>query len=126
MLELVTPQVRGIIWLTDKPIQQLPKHFAELDYLFDGIISKKIASDESEAGVYEKNFFSGKSFDKDLVLIQIWGSDTNKITKELLDAVSLVPAREDGTKILVLGEKASQFPEKSFKSKFKTKYQILT
>ncbi len=126
MLDLVTAQVRGIIWLTDKPIRELPKYFTDLDYLFDGIISKKISNDESELGVFEKNLFSGKSFDKDLLLIQFWGSDANKISKELLDAVSLVPTAHEGATILVLGEKSSQFPEKSFKSKFKIKYQILT
>ena len=127
MLNQITSQVRGIVWLTGKPLAEHPIHFQDLDYLFDGIISKKVAGEEENTQpVFEKNLFSGKSFDKDLVLIQLWGNDSTKLNKELIEALNLVPSKEDGSKIVVLGEEASKFPEKNYKAKFKMKYEILT
>lgn len=125
ILDQITSQTRGIVWLTSKPLAELPKHFEDLDYLFDGIISKKISQLDVIDQHFEKNLFSGKSFEKDLLLIQLWGTDSAKLNKELIEALALVPAKDDGSKIIVLGEEASKFPEKNFKAKFKMKYQIL-
>jgi len=125
ILDQITSQIRGIVWLTSKPLAALPKHFEDLDYLFDGIISKKISQYEVSEQHFEKNLFSGKSFEKDLLLIQLWGIDSTKLNKELLEALALVPGKDDGSKIIVLGEEASKFPEKNFKAKFKMKYHIL-
>lgn len=122
MLEKVTFDVRGIVWLTDKPLGQIPQHFKDLDYLFDGLIAQKISNTPKVPDNFEKNLFSGQSFNHDLLLIQIWSEDNSKLTKELTDALELIPGKNDNAKVIVMGENAKQFSEKTFKKKLNIKF----
>lgn len=117
MLVKVNSDVRGIVWLTDKPLSQFPMFFNDLDYLFDGLIAKHVANFPNENAKFEKNVFSGQSFNRDLVLIHIWDEDKARLEKELAGALALIPAKEEHPHVLVIGENAESFPEKALKKK---------
>lgn len=122
MLDQINQDVRGIIWISDKPLSSIPTHFKELDYLFDGLIAKKVSEGSSSEENFEKNIFSGKSFDHDLVLFQFFGDDSARIQKELSPLLQLVPGKNDNAKVVILGAQNSKFNEKSLKNSFTLRF----
>lgn len=124
MLDQVTYDIRGIVWLTDRPLAKFPEHFKELDYLFDGLIAQHVSHLPKEETKFEKNIFTGQSFNRPLVLIQMWNEDKAKLEKELSDALVLIPGKGEHPQVLVLGESANSFPEKSLKKKHDLRFQL--
>jgi len=61
----IKPQVIGIFWITDTSLMDIPRHFGELDYLLDGLLTgyiKRKQEMESIPTSEPKNFFVTESF----------------------------------------------------------------
>tara|TARA_R110000868_G_scaffold99515_2_gene273779 strand:+ start:3174 stop:3551 length:378 start_codon:yes stop_codon:yes gene_type:complete len=122
MLDHINQDVRGIIWISDKPLAQIPTHFKELDYLFDGLIANKISHSVASEDQFEKNIFSGKSFDHDLIMFQFYSDDTTRIQKELTELLQLVPGKNDNAKVVILGAENTKLNEKALKNSYSLKF----
>src|SRR5690606_14326236 len=117
-------EIRAILWLSEKPLTSDLPHFNELDYLFDGLLSHhvKLRKNITE---YEKNIFSGRSFNRDLLLIQLAGKDKTKIEKDLEQTLALIPGKGEHPHVLVCGDQAKNFNLNSFKKKFDLRFELL-
>lgn len=60
----LTPDISGIFWFTEENINQRPGNFNDLDYIFDGLLSKNLSDKE---GTLPSLFFT-KSFSKKVFL----------------------------------------------------------
>ncbi len=100
--------IRAILWLSEKPLTQRPEGLGELDHLFDGLISRHIANQTSASATSEKNIFGGKSFDRDLILIQLWDQDTNKMDQQIKGCLELVARKEEQAKVLLISPQARE------------------
>lgn len=118
MLDLITHEVRGIIWLTDKPLANFPSCFQELNYLFDGLIGQHVANASHGSLGSEKNVFIGRSFDRDIVLIQIYGFEKTERLKILHDTVPIIPGQSEHANVLLIAKEDSSQLAKDLKKKF--------
>lgn len=98
----VLSEVRGILWITENPLNHLPSGTEELDHLFDGLIHHHIANHKIIDATIEKNIFTCSSFGRDLVLIQLWSNDQKLIEQEIAKCLALVPGKSDHPSVLVI------------------------
>ena len=124
LLEKVTHEVRAILWISENPLSSDLKFFNELDYLFDGLLSHHLKL-RTETTDYEKNIFSGRSFNRDLLLIQLYGKDKQKLEKDLEQSLALIPGRTEHPHVLVCGEQAKNFNLNTYKKKFDLRFDLL-
>lgn len=125
MLSKVNSEVRGIVWLTDKPLSEFPTHFNELDYLFDGLIAEHVDKYPHQSNGIEKNIFVGQSFNRDLILIQLCSNDKSMIEKELEQLLKLVPGKGEHAHVLMIGEHAKTISTNQFKKKLDLRFELL-
>lgn len=94
LLSLVTPDCRGIIWFTKKPINFDSKKYKDIDYLANGLLTSTLTNlDQSPSRMVVSESF-GKSFF--IFLVQEINS------KELESFVSYVSAQLKGEDNLLL------------------------
>ena len=62
----IGPQVLGVLWISEAPLEKFPKAFLEMDYLLDGLLTHHLqdlqAASATNSADHEKNFFLSTSF----------------------------------------------------------------
>lgn len=102
LIDLVTPEVMGVFWITKSPLRRSLAGFDQLNYLFDGLISQFVASEE----VSEKraNIFFTENFNQTIFLahLNISGISHSEIAGEIDEQIALIQANAKGRKRLLV------------------------
>jgi hypothetical protein len=86
ILDLISPDVEAIFWMTEEKLNRELKYFDEINYLFDGLISETLFDEEKK--VETNLIFFTKNFGHDLKLFHLHGKDIQSGTiDELLATV---------------------------------------
>jgi hypothetical protein len=62
---LIGPQVLGVLWISEAPLEKFPKAFLEMDYFLDGLLThhlQKLSAANHHPADHEKNYFLSTSF----------------------------------------------------------------
>ena len=62
---LIGPQVLGVLWISELPLERFPKAFLEMDYFLDGLLThhlQNLPANQNANSDHEKNFFLSTSF----------------------------------------------------------------
>ena len=119
----LTPQTLGVLWLTNGQMAFENKPFVQLDYLFDGVLTKFLNDNEM---ANNSSFFIGNQFGKPFFLGQ---SDYNdeKFESSLAGFLTLMkPKAEERQKILVINHEKSAFPVGILKKFSNFKFEHVT
>lgn len=109
LTKLISPEVTGIIWPTEKGLKEFPEPFFDLDYFMDGIIKKYVNNDYVDQN---NNIFYANSFESQIFLANIKISkDLNEVMKNIL--LSLLPKKQSKHNILII------WPDSKLKNQFK-------
>lgn len=94
----LSPDLQIIIWISNKPLNQSPEYFQELDYFFDQLLSELVLNQQNPA--QEMNFIMGPQFGAPLYLLHAYGEKSQKH----IDAMLPLLPKDLSHKILYLGE----------------------
>lgn len=84
LLKSVTQDVAGIIWISADPLSRETLHFNELDYLLDGLISRRLLENvESNSNT---NLLLSKSFGEHFFVLHTCQNDV-----QLSNELDLIP-----------------------------------
>jgi hypothetical protein len=89
LLKGIHRDVKGILWLSDSPLHEFPEHYFELDYLFDGILSKftmQFSKDQQQS----LSFFKAEQFDNPIYLIHTSESEIGP--QQINDFMQTIPS----------------------------------
>ncbi len=106
ILDQFTPDILGIFWITDTKLDRNQDGFNDFNYLFDGLISQYIYSQESKSDQHAHIFFTN-NYEQKIFLAHLATKDLakSKIAGDIDEQVSLVqnllPARKT---ILILDQ----------------------
>lgn len=84
LLKSITQDVAGIIWISAEPLSKDTLYFNELDYLLDGLISRKIIKDSEFT--QSTSLLLSKSFGELFFIIHTCQSDV-----QLQSELDLIP-----------------------------------
>lgn len=77
VLDLFTPDVLGVLWITNEELNRDLPAFSEFNYLFDGLISQYLYGQVEDKHLERKNTFFTKNFNKLVFLVHSkFGSNT--------------------------------------------------
>jgi len=71
VIDQFTPNIRGILWITQEQLSQNLMGFNEFNYLFDGLLSQFIYGQIENQALLNTNIFFTQNFDKTLFLAHI-------------------------------------------------------
>ncbi|EQC50154.1 hypothetical protein M899_2844 [Bacteriovorax sp. BSW11_IV] len=87
----LTPDLAGLIWITDEKLLDRPNGFNELDYFFDGLLTQFAA--QPEVPSFKTTFFSTESFGNDFSLTHLQPGE-EKIEKDLENIMGLLHKKD--------------------------------
>jgi hypothetical protein len=118
----ISPNVAGIIWLTDKKITLETKGLYELNYLFNGLLIKSIINREDSNN--KDFFFISTSFGKNFFLSQITLTENDPL-KSLEQHLSLMESSvTDKDKIFIFTDSNEDMAQ-NYQKKISKKYQAI-
>ena len=105
LTEVITPDYLGIIWVTKEKLNEKPKIYKEIDYLFDGLITRSL----TKSSPTKKSLYMGKSYGHPFFLAHFEenNSDFNKDMEETIKMVSKL--KTNSKNILVISEQKFNF-----------------
>ncbi len=71
VIDQFTPDVRGVLWITQEELSQTLLGFDELNYLFDGLLSQFIYGQVVNQVLLNANIFFTQNFNQTLFLAHI-------------------------------------------------------
>lgn len=98
----LTPNLAGLVWITNEELSERPNGFNELDYFFDGLLthfSKNPLNDQSQR--FNKTFFSTEAFGKAFSLTHLKVTD-EKIEKELDAIFNVLHVNQKGSRKIAI------------------------
>ncbi|RLA61898.1 MAG: hypothetical protein DRQ89_10380 [Epsilonproteobacteria bacterium] len=105
LTEAITPEYLGIIWVTKDQLLEKPEKFDQIDYLFNGLITKSMAQNSSG----KKGLFMGNSFGHPFFLAH-FKEDAPNFEKEMNEAMEMIyKLGLKSNKVLVISEKKFNF-----------------
>jgi hypothetical protein len=110
LTEVITPEFLGIIWVTKDQINKKPNLFKDIDYLFDGLITRSIDQNPPE----KKSLYMGKSYGHPFFLAH-FEEDNPEFNKDIEKTLQMLSGPNTKPKnILVISDRKFNF--KSFKN----------
>lgn len=110
LTEVITPEYLGIIWVTKDHINKRPNLFKDIDYLFDGLITRSIDQNPPE----KKALYMGKSYGHPFFLAH-FEEDNPAFKKDIEETLQMLAGLNTNSKnILVISDRKFKF--KSFKN----------
>lgn len=108
--EIITPEYLGIIWVTHNSLNSRPPHYDNIDYFFDGLLTKTV----NQPTDHKTAFFLGKSFGKPFFLAHF--EENNPVIKQEVENTLKMAQKikSRSKKILVISDK-----HLNLKNKFK-------
>src|SRR3990172_5685333 len=98
--DILTKEYLGIIWTTEEPLEKRPHPFFNLDYFFNGLISKFISNGKKDKG---PSLMFSSSFGHPFFLAHIQANDSDK-KKSLSEIMDLVAVKNGPyNRILIIG-----------------------
>jgi hypothetical protein len=73
--DFITNDFAGVVWFSIEPLSEKPPLFSSFDYFFDGLLFKKINTQETSVTNYQ-TFFT-KHFNQDFVLAHLDANNSN-------------------------------------------------
>jgi len=103
VIDLFTPDVLGVLWITEQELSRDLLAFSEFNYLFDGLISQYLYGQQVEEKHLErKNTFFTKNFNKLVFLVHTkLGPNSKDALFEHIDILHYNQT-EERRKILIL------------------------
>jgi hypothetical protein len=103
VIDLFTPDVLGVLWITEQELSRELPAFSEFNYLFDGLISQYLYGQQVEDKHLErKNTFFTKNFNKLVFLVHTkFGTNSKDALFEHIDILHYNQT-EERRKILLL------------------------
>jgi hypothetical protein len=102
VLDLFTPDVLGVLWITNEELNRDLPAFSEFNYLFDGLISQYLYGQVEDKHLERKNTFFTKNFNKLVFLVHSkFSSETKTELFEHMDILHYNQT-EERRKILIL------------------------
>jgi hypothetical protein len=102
VLDLFTPDVLGVLWITNEELNRDLPAFSEFNYLFDGLISQYLYGQVEDKHLERKNTFFTKNFNKLVFLVHSkLGSETKNELFEHMDILHYNQT-EERRKVLIL------------------------
>ena len=99
LIKAIGPETSAILWITNESFEEQKNSelFFELDYLFDGLLSKYCQSSKVNDG---KAFFSTPSFDKTLFLGLVCFKNSN-FNNEFSDILDIMNQQNSENKFII-------------------------
>lgn len=114
ILSQINHDCLGVVWVTEKPLQDRPEHFKEMDYLMDGVLTKFINSESFASS--QKNFFIGKSFGMPFYLVQL-EANLQKLNDEAKNLMQLsIKDQDERKKVVILNNSSAKVDKELSKS----------
>ncbi|MDD0853970.1 hypothetical protein HBN50_12730 [Halobacteriovorax sp. GB3] len=98
------PGVAGLIWVTELPLTKRPAGHKELDYFFDGLLTR-FEEQGNEEQSSSCTFFSTESFGENFSLAHVHG-ENKEIENQINNLASLFPKEGD---ILIFNPEGLKF-----------------
>ena len=109
LTEVLTPEYLGIICVTKDHLNKTPKLFNEIDYLFDGLITRSF----DQTNPVKRALYVGKSFGHPFFLAHFEDNNSN-CEKDMDETINIVSKlKVNSKKILVISDRKFSF--KKFK-----------
>jgi hypothetical protein len=107
VIDLFTPDVLGVLWITKQELNRDLPAFSEFNYLFDGLISQYLYGQVEDKHLERKNTFFTKNFDKLVFLVHTRFTENSK--NELFEHIDILHYNqtEERRKILILDTETS-------------------
>ena len=119
VIDLFTPDILGVLWITSEELSRDLLGFDELNYLFDGLISQYLYGQQKlgvEINIHKSNIFFTKNFNQNIFLTHIEFNDN--LENAINNQMTLVIENKNGerNKIIVLNQTESKLSSDLFKS----------
>ena len=111
VIDLFTPDILGVLWITSEELSRDLLGFDELNYLFDGLISQYLYGQQKlgvELNIHKSNIFFTKNFNHNLFLTHIEFNEN--LDKAINDQMALVVANKNSErkKIIIFNQTESK------------------
>lgn len=103
--EAITPEYLGIIWVTPNSLHENPENFEQIDYFFNGLITRSMAQNPED----KKGLFMGNSYGHSFFLAHF--NENNPNFENELDQTLNMMAKQDikSNKVLVISKRKFNF-----------------
>jgi hypothetical protein len=101
LVEKITPDIKGVLWITQEDLSLDLNGFNQFNYLFDGLISEYIIETKNVSELKSKIFYT-KNFSNNLWLIHLNGSQISSQIDEHMALISNV--LDDNNKFIIINE----------------------
>ncbi|TDJ07365.1 MAG: hypothetical protein E2O68_03675 [Deltaproteobacteria bacterium] len=110
LTEAITPDYLGIIWVTKDKLNRMPKLFKQIDYLFEGLLTRSMAQNIPK----KKALYMGKSYGHPFFLAHFVENNPD-FDRDMDETIKMVSKLNSSSKkILVISERKFNF--KSFRN----------
>ena len=106
IIDTISPEFCGILWLTNGPIGEELVYFKEIDYLLNGLLIQFFFN-ANGSGHHPKSFFIGESFGKSFSVGHI-DISTEMPSEQIKSLLQFFEQREEDNKVLILQENSDQ------------------
>ena len=118
VIDLFTPDILGVLWITTEELSRDLLGFDELNYLFDGLISQYLYGQQKlgvEINIHKSNIFFTKNFNQNIFLTHF--ELNNNLENAINDQMTLVIENKNSErkKIIVFNQTDSKLSSDLFK-----------
>jgi hypothetical protein len=116
LLSVLDDSVSGVIWVTDVPLDQTPKHYEDIDYLLDGMLTKHITfyTKQEQAPDTSKALFFNETFGQKFSLAVLTKGE--KLKSNIEEFLNLLQKAQE-TKVVIISHD-NQAVDKGILKKF--------
>lgn len=104
--QLIDPDTKGIIWLTDGPLEYDTPGSYEINYLLNGTLTKSIADKEEDAASKsaKSNFFLGDNFGRRFFVVHRALTDKSDFKGVFKQLEIARPFMQEGGQVFILNK----------------------